>query len=83
MKTFICVICLFIGILAYNIYVPNIRDFHGCYGDEQCKGFFVGLFFGGCSLAALLKLNEHFEKSRKSRVCKSSSLDESVQSAPK
>jgi hypothetical protein len=70
MKVFIFVLSMFIGILAYNIYVPTDPGYNGSfdalrnYRDSVMPGVFVGLFFGLSSLVGFLHLYQDFEKRR-------------------
>lgn len=61
MKLFIFIICIYIYIIAYNIYVPDGNH----YASITEEGIGVGIFFAVSSLIALLSLNNHFEKRNK------------------
>jgi len=74
MRKALVVVCIFIGIFAYNMYVPK-KNTGGMRADEaasyvqiraseQFIGVFVAAFFGGLSYFGLVSIVGHFEKKR-------------------
>lgn len=57
---FIFVVSMFIGILAYNMYVPKLPTYTAVNEKEMERviGFFVGAFFMVSSYFALINLRD-------------------------
>ena len=61
MNRFLIVLSMFIGIVAYNVYVPNPEHFQSAamLESKRIAGVFVAIFFAGSSFYALKGLHNY------------------------